>query len=316
MHNWMFRRMKMEDVGKLALCEVEMDGLTPAKAALLRNLTADEFEHFNKLLTVQGHLQLAQLAFIGLDQAIKNMITSLGLDEEGKAFCGGDYAWLMGVATTLFSDVVSNEKRLIENMEKYLKEDFGSGSAEHIEWKTITSYLFDNDFIYSFCQGLRNVYQHEDFVLNCTAINQEEGSAYLVVNFEHEMLSKCLNEGIRHQIHQFIEVRGEASVPARRNIGAIIQVLYAQVAALYAYYIQTATTALDEHVFLVDRPSPHPKRQGNVIGVMAANVTRKGFPKNGLFIPYSSEECLRLKDGLTRKSMDDLTEIKKLALVG
>ena len=314
MHNWMFGKLGVCDIERLTLCKARMHGLTPIRATPLRSISQEEFQSWITVFSLQGHLQLAQFSLIGLNQAISNMVDCLNLNEEGKAFCHGDYTWLIGAATTLFSDIISDGKKFTDNLERYLLKDFGKNAVEYAEWKALTAYLFDNDLVYAFCQGLRNVYQHDDFVLNCIAINQEEGTAYLVVNFEHEILSKDLKSDIKDKVHEFTEARRRMDALPRRNIGTIVQVLYSQVDALYAHFIQVTVRALAEHATFFERQNLVNNLQNETVGIMTTGITRKGFPDNGLFIPHSVADCVRIKNDLTQKSIDDLSELKSLAL--
>lgn len=311
MHNWMFAKLNQEDLPNLSLANIEIRNGTPTAIFEKRPIPQDNFDSIKRYFSLLSHLQLAQCAFYGFEQSIVNLISCLHMDEDGKIVMTNGAAWAVGSGSTLFCNIASNGKRLIDNMEKYIGKDFGLNSTEYQRWKAITSLLFDKDLVYSFCYELRDVYAHEEFILNLTSFDKESQTGYLVVNFNHEICSKRIKKQTRQLIDQFKKERLEADTLPRRNIGIMVQTFFGEVASLYDYHVSNTIRAIkaianESLPFSIHDSKPK-------ICVVANGIKKKGYPSHAIFYPYCIQDIQAIEEEIRERQISNLEELEAIA---
>lgn len=307
MHGWMLDKISDSDLEKITVAEVEMNGLTPINFSNEHNLEKEQLKTTIKLVVETAYLQSIKTQYFGLDEMMKASIMYTGLNEQGMFPIRDNILVSMAAINTFFSNVLIDGNRLIDSCEKNLKKTFNKDSEKYLLWKNATSFLYDNDLIYMLSGKLRNAYEHEYLLLNFTSIDTESQTAYAVLDFDHELLSKKNIPANHRKLREFIEYRASIGMKPKRNIGTFIHTFFSHVRCLYGLYSLIQTQVIEECYSQLS--SSEYTKESKSYCLITRDINKKGFPSIGLFYIYPHQDFKKYNTLQDEQAIKDIEQL-------
>lgn len=289
MHGWMAERLEDEDISNLKLARMDLKGSTLNRYFEEIPIPLDEGRAIIRYLTASSYFWNVIYQHIGFDETNRVLIEKVELEEDGQFNLGNNPDRTIGTLNTFFANILTTGNRLIESTERNLKKCFKE-DIEAIElWKKITKAIYDTDLAYVLCKKLRNIYEHDNVLINITELNLETRRAYAVVNLEHELGGKGIPL-TQDPVAAFLIEREQTGIPPRKNIGFILRNYFSDVTSLAIYAL---TKFQEEATNSYEKASSLFQALGNEdLCVVVSGVKRKGFPNLGIF-PINSLELIQ-----------------------
>lgn len=280
LHGWMAANLKDSDIPKLRLARMVLKDSTLDQYYDESPLPPEEGKFIINYLIVTSYFWSIVYQHIGFDETNKALVKKVNLTEDGQFDFGESPDRAIGILNAFFANVLTTGNRLIESTERNLKKFFTEDSETFVLWKMMTNSIYDTDLAYVLCKKLRNIYEHDNVLINITEPDLETGRAYAVINLEHELQGKEIP--FTHvPVADFLREREQSGVPPRRNIGFILRNFFSAVTGLTIFALTKLMEAATDAYEKIE-PLFQTFETDNLC-VVAHEIRRKGFPDLGVF---------------------------------
>lgn len=280
LHGWMAANLKDSDIPKLRLARMALKDSTLDQYYDESPLPPEEGKSIIKYLIATSYFWSIIYQHIGFDETNRALVEKVHLAEDGQFSFGDSPDRAIGILNAFFANVLTTGNRLVESTERNLKQFFNEDSETFVLWKTMTKSIYDTDLAYVLCKKLRNIYEHDNVLINVTEPDLETGRAYAVINLEHELRGKDIP--FTHiPVAVFLREREQSGVPPRRNIGFILRNFFSDVTGLSVFALTELMEAATDAYEAVE--PLFQTFETDDLCVVAHEIRRKGFPDLGVF---------------------------------
>lgn len=215
------------DVGQVVLCDGEP-------------LSEEDLDPIFDFMALVGQCYFVQKQYLGFKELWKALVTSLGLSADGSfALVDGSLLTSSAKADAYVTAIASAGDLVLDAAEHYLEKNLGEEAAGFQRWNDLSRHLFDNDLGYALMCKLRNVTQHDKFMVNVVGVENRTNRAYLVFNLEHDYETLRLGNGLRTALEGYRNARIKAGELPRLSVYKAVEAYRQNVAVLYQAFIET-----------------------------------------------------------------------------
>lgn len=216
-----------EDVGQVVLCDSGP-------------LSEEELDPIFDFMALVSQCYFVQKQYLGFKELSKALVASLDLRADGSfALVEEGLLTSSAKADAYITAIASAGDLVLDAAEHYIEKTLGKEAAGFQRWKNLSHYLFDNDLGYALMCKLRNVTQHDKFMVNVVGVENRTNRAYLVFNLEHDYETLILGDGLRAALEGFRSARIKAGELPRLSVYKAVEAYRQNVAVLYQAFIET-----------------------------------------------------------------------------
>ena len=238
LRNWEWRKIRPEELlnSRFGYADIT-DHVVAHVTESYANPSLAESRILQRYDSYIGVIYAVDYLYNGIIDLFELLIDKHNFSEGGNIqFDDSDEFRILTSVNTLFSSLLVQSRRTIEKMEDWIAALFGEESSEYITWKDLTTEYFSISFEYALCSRLRNVVEHEFFLLSLVGVDKSNGVGTLVLNFEHEVLDWKNLGPAKQRIYDYVNSRLAEGKLARINAWDLIHDYIGIIGQLYLWF--------------------------------------------------------------------------------